>query len=93
VNEIHINQKVYRPTEKATIATRMFDGVLYALCDKNEERELWLKVVPFSEDRCIRCGYTGVAIDRHHVNGRKKSNKTVLLCANCHREVHAGGQL
>jgi hypothetical protein len=39
---------------------------------------------------CQLCGYTGPAIDHHHIHGKKVSNETVIVCANCHREIHAG---
>lgn len=39
---------------------------------------------------CVRCGYVGPALDAHHVHGRKISDETIVLCANCHREIHAG---
>lgn len=40
--------------------------------------------------RCSNCGYQGSALDKHHIDGRKVSNKTIWLCANCHRELHHG---
>jgi hypothetical protein len=42
------------------------------------------------KEECVRCGYVGPALDRHHIHGRKNSDETIVLCANCHREVHAG---
>lgn len=45
------------------------------------------------KDKCVRCGYQGPALDWHHIHGRKNSSKTIVLCANCHREVHAGQPL
>ena len=39
---------------------------------------------------CSLCGYSGAAIDSHHVHGRKVSDETIVVCANCHREIHAG---
>jgi len=39
---------------------------------------------------CKLCGYEGIAIDEHHIHGRKKSRETIYICANCHREIHAG---
>ena len=45
------------------------------------------------KERCMRCGYKGVALDRHHIHGKKNSSETIVLCANCHREVHAGAPL
>jgi hypothetical protein len=42
------------------------------------------------EHTCSLCGHTGPAIDKHHIHGRKVSNETILVCANCHREIHAG---
>jgi hypothetical protein len=37
---------------------------------------------------CTCCGYDGPAIEQHHVYGRKNSNITIDLCANCHAERH-----
>jgi lipopolysaccharide biosynthesis regulator YciM len=45
------------------------------------------------KEKCSRCGYKGPALDWHHVHGRKNSGETIVLCANCHREVHAGEPL
>ena len=42
------------------------------------------------KEQCSKCGYRGPALDWHHVDGRKKSDRTIVLCANCHREAHAG---
>jgi len=39
---------------------------------------------------CPLCGYVGVAIDSHHIHGRKNSNETINICCNCHREIHKG---
>jgi hypothetical protein len=82
----------YQLTEKSRnlIKTKIIGGQLYALCDKSNDKELWVAVMPPEVDSCSRCGYSGVAIDRHHVHGRKNSKETIILCANCHREVHAG---
>jgi hypothetical protein len=79
-------------TEKGRnlITTKIFNGELYALMDKNEEQEVWLRVVPPEISSCERCGYQGPAIDEHHVYGRKNSDEVVNLCSNCHRELHAG---
>jgi hypothetical protein len=43
-----------------------------------------------SPDGCLFCGYKGCAIDRHHYPIRRKNGgeKTIDLCANCHREFH-----
>jgi hypothetical protein len=41
---------------------------------------------------CSQCGYQGVAIDKHHVDGRKNSKVTIVVCCNCHREIHAGAR-
>ena len=79
-------------TEKSRnlITTKIFNGDLYALMDKSEDQEVWLKIVPPTISTCERCGYQGPAIDRHHIDGRKNSDETVYLCSNCHRELHAG---
>ena len=79
------------PKSEALIETKVIDGDLYILCDKNERGELWLYMAPDNVeiDKCSNCGYSGPALDRHHIDGRKHSKKTILLCANCHRELHA----
>jgi DNA-directed RNA polymerase subunit RPC12/RpoP len=75
---------------KNLITTKVVDGKTYALCDKDEEKELWILLEPLELPKCIRCGYEGAGLDRHHVHGRKNSDETVYLCSNCHRELHAG---
>jgi len=75
---------------KALIKTKEFNGEKYALMDSNVEKEIWLKVIPEKSIECLRCGYTGAGIDRHHIHGRKNSDETIYLCSNCHRELHAG---
>lgn len=45
---------------------------------------------PATKNLCTQCGYEGPAIDHHHIHGRKYSNETIVVCANCHREIHAG---
>jgi uncharacterized protein with PIN domain len=80
----------YGLTEKSKnlVQTKMIDGQLYALCDKDGDKELWLLVTPPKERKCANCGYSGVALDEHHIHGRKNSDETITLCSNCHREYH-----
>ena len=40
--------------------------------------------------KCTLCGYRGAAIDEHHIHGKSISNETIVVCCNCHRELHAG---
>lgn len=75
---------------KNLITTKTIDENLYALCDVVDGKELWLLVVPPEERKCSACGYSGIALDEHHVHGRKNSDETITLCSNCHREYHAG---
>lgn len=79
-------------TEKSKnlITIKEFGGIKYALCDKSNDVELWLKIEDASQPTCSRCGYTGASVERHHIHGRKNSKETIDLCANCHRETHAG---
>jgi Zn ribbon nucleic-acid-binding protein len=81
---------IYSLTNKASIEKKVFDGVEYWLCDRNDDIELWIKAPDDKESECVRCGYKGAALESHHVYGRKNSDVTILLCANCHKEKHAG---
>jgi hypothetical protein len=42
---------------------------------------------------CSQCGYEGIAIDLHHIHGRKNSDITIRVCCNCHREIHRGTRM
>lgn len=81
----------YTITEKGRnlFKTKLIDGVEYALMDENEEKEIWVRLSIDEPDKCSRCGYTGAALQTHHIHGRK-SKDTILLCANCHVEHHRG---
>jgi CRISPR/Cas system-associated protein Cas10 (large subunit of type III CRISPR-Cas system) len=70
----------YKMTDKGKdlIKTKTVDGVLWLAVDLPEER------------KCSSCGYSGIALDEHHIHGRKNSDETITLCSNCHREYHAG---
>lgn len=81
----------YRLTGKAPqIKEKIINGEKYFLCDKNEDTELWLAAsgLKSEERKCSKCGYSGVSLDEHHIHGRKNSDETILLCSNCHRELH-----
>lgn len=80
----------YKDTGKVRIKTKIIGGELYTLCDVVEGKELWIQMPREEPEKCISCGYSGPALDNHHIHGRKNSDETILLCANCHREVHAG---
>lgn len=76
---------------KKLIKKKLINGDEYWLCDYDEEKELWVKapslpVIPV----CPLCGYTGYSMDKHHIDGRKNSDRIIEICANCHREVHSG---
>ena len=40
----------------------------------------------------LGCGYVGIAIQKHHIHGRKNSDETIRVCANCHVEIHKGAK-
>jgi hypothetical protein len=83
----------YKMTKKGQdlIKTKMINGEMYALCDITEDgRELWLALDLPEPRKCSACGYSGIALDEHHIHGRKNSDETITLCSNCHREYHAG---
>jgi hypothetical protein len=85
-----MSKTILTQKSKNLIKTKMFSGELYALMDIIDKNEIWLKVTPIENPKCIRCGYIGAGIDAHHIYGRKNSDETVYLCSNCHRELHAG---
>lgn len=75
--------------KKINIRRKIFDGVEYMLSDSDGETELWIASGGMKiNSKCAKCGYDGVSLDKHHVKGRKNSDETILLCANCHRELH-----
>jgi hypothetical protein len=82
----------YQLTDKSKdlIKTKQVDGAKFALCDVVNGKELWIALPDESPPHCSRCGYQGTALQRHHVYGRKVSEETILLCANCHVEIHKG---
>jgi len=41
-------------------------------------------------ESCPLCGYSGLAMQNHHIYGRKNSDITIRICANCHCEIHMG---
>ena len=78
---------IYKDTGKVKVKRKMIGGEEHILCDVTAD--LWLPVAGLEiERKCSRCGYSGVALDGHHIHGRKNSNETILLCSNCHREYH-----
>lgn len=81
----------YKLTNKApVIQSKVIDGETYYLSDKNDDVELWIMMPKdnYKEPECASCGYKGVALDKHHIHGRKNSDETIYLCSNCHRELH-----
>jgi Zn ribbon nucleic-acid-binding protein len=84
----------YALTKKSSnlITEKIIDGEKYFLCDKNDDVELWISAngLAVKERACSKCGYSGPALDRHHIHGRKNSDVTIDLCSNCHRELHMG---
>jgi hypothetical protein len=69
---------------------KIIDGEEYILSCIMDGNELWLPIsgTKIKQPSCSKCGYSGVALDEHHIHGRKKSDETILLCSNCHRELH-----
>jgi len=84
----------YKLTDKSKdlITVKEFDGDKYSLCDRFGDTELWIKLTPVITDKCSICGYIGAALQNHHVRGRKNSDETIRVCANCHVEIHKGAQ-
>ena len=83
---------------------RQFGGLMeYPICLTCEEWEIKhhkelqeeenRPIKPKEEPVCSLCGYKGPAIDHHHVHGKKASNEIIIVCANCHREIHAGARI
>ena len=69
---------------------KIIDGIEYMLSAEIDGKQLWLPVsgLQIKKEACAKCGYTGVALDKHHIYGRKNSDETIILCSNCHREYH-----
>lgn len=76
--------------KKIKITKKIIDGVEYMLSYSDGDKELWIASdgLKINNPKCSKCGYEGVALDKHHVKGRKNSDETILLCSNCHRELH-----
>jgi len=83
---------MYSLTDKSKnlIETKKVGGTLYALMGRNNDKEVWLKVAIPKIPKCPICGYSGYSMEKHHLYGRKFSNKKIEICVNCHREIHAG---
>lgn len=65
------------------LSTRLNNPVLKRIKNKLLSNDVF-------ENACSLCGYRGPALDNHHIHGRKVSSETITVCANCHREIHAG---
>lgn len=76
---------------KKLATMKLIDGEYYMLSAQQDSKQLWLSIdgLKIPEKKCANCGYSGVALDKHHIHGRKNSDETILLCSNCHREHHA----
>jgi transposase-like protein len=79
--------------KRIEVRTKTVDGIEYCLSATIGKQEIWMPIegMIMREDekpKCSKCGYDGVALDKHHIHGRKNSDETVILCANCHREYH-----
>ena len=70
--------------------TKELNGEVYIFSMSSAGKELWLPLIPVKKRICASCGYDGIALDEHHIYGRKNSDETITLCSNCHREYHAG---
>ena len=79
-----------KDTGKVGAKTKMIDGKKYLLCSSDGDKELWLpfEAIEIKKKVCSVCGYDGVALESHHIHGRKNSDETIIVCANCHREIH-----
>ena len=66
---------------------------IYPVCsecmeyEKQRHEELYKNE---TSDCCPLCGYNGSSMQNHHVHGRKNSDITIRICANCHYEIHYG---
>lgn len=77
-------------SKRIDVERKMIDGEEYLLSCVIDGKELWMPAAGLEiiKRACVKCGYSGVALDEHHIHGRKNSDETVTLCANCHREHH-----
>jgi hypothetical protein len=64
-----------------------YDSEREALMRENKIRD-WLLA---GTGHCIICGNTDPRVfEEHHIAGRKHSDLTVTLCANCHQKISRG---
>jgi ribosomal protein S27AE len=85
-----MSKKLGAKGQAINIKRKIVEGKEYMLSFSDGGKELWIAAegMKVNNPKCSKCGYEGVALDKHHVKGRKNSNETVLLCSNCHRELH-----
>jgi len=45
------------------------------------------------KEGCSVCGYNkcSLALHYHHIHGKAVSDETILVCSNCHYEIHEKG--
>lgn len=101
-NTICINcaekQRIYTRNYKARTNYKPIPSHSY---EKRKSKKAHL--IKLLGDACFKCGYIGIALVFHHVTNEKDSKdwrrskemerfiqegKIMLLCANCHRELH-----
>lgn len=106
-DEINEKQKLYRMThkEQKAVSRRAYSTKHRVRLSANQKAtncETRANLVLAHGGRCVICGYDNclAALDFHHVIPDEKdckvmtvkeSEKSVLLCSNCHREHHHGG--
>jgi hypothetical protein len=80
----------YKAGKNVSMEIKIIDGELHCLSCVIDGKELWIPVsgMKIENPKCSKCGYEGIALDKHHVHGRKNSEETIYLCSNCHRELH-----
>jgi len=58
------------------------------LLDEEDRRQQRLRRLGTQNPICVACGETHPGVlELHHVAGRKHSDDTALVCANCHRKL------
>ena len=87
------NQKTLKKTNtkpKAQTKTRR----LKKIKSVEQQREAAIRRFGVNDPRCGLCGHDDpLALEKHHIAGRKHDDITAIICSNCHRVISAHQRL